>query len=140
MLPSCFMPNSSTESPDIEDFFHVLADNGTSRNLTLVWSIVCQLIIPPGLLSIIIYEKYGSDKRRTFANKMTSSICWSGLAWGLFVHIPWIFRITFGQFNSTACFLMMLSRQVITNQVGPLNSSIMENYQKLQIQMQTVVL
>ena len=108
--------NSSQQLSNDEDFFHVLAENGTSRNLTLAMSIVSQLVIPPGLLSIIIYEKYGSDKRRTFANKMTSSICWSGLAWGLLVHTPWIFRIILGHFGATSCFLMMMFRSVITNQ------------------------
>ena len=109
--------NSSEEFSGDEDFFNVLAENGTSRNVTLAVSIICQLIIPPGLLSIIIYEKFGSDKKRTFANKMTSSICWSGLAWGLLVHIPWIFRIILGRFSATTCFLMMLFRTAITNQV-----------------------
>lgn len=115
------MPNASLNTHetllDTEDFFHILAENSTSRNVTLFISVVLQLMIPPGLFSIILYERYGSDKRRTFANKMVASICWSGLAWGVLVHIPWIFRIMLGHFSSTTCFTMMLFRAVVTSQV-----------------------
>lgn len=112
------MLNSTEKFSDDEDFFSVLSESSTSRNVTLVLSIVGQLILPPGLLLIIIYEKYGSDKRRTFANKMAASICWAGIAWSLFVHVPWIFRITLGHFSPTVCFAMMLFRAVINNQVS----------------------
>ena len=111
--------NTSKISPEcLEDYFCVLSQNGISKTITVVISIISQLLIPPVLLSIILFEKFGSDKRRPFANKLTSSICWSGMSWGILVHIPWIIRVMVGPFPNVVCLGMMLFRKVITNQVS----------------------
>jgi hypothetical protein len=75
-----------------DDFFCVLLENHPTKIVSLTFAYIFLLTLPPCLWSIIWFERFGSDSKRTFVNKILSSLCWCAIEWGVFVHIPYIIR------------------------------------------------
>jgi hypothetical protein len=65
------------ELEDGQDFFSGLFENRPSKLAFVFSSIVGGLVLLPMVYSIIWYERYGSDTKRTMLNKFVSSLCWT---------------------------------------------------------------
>jgi hypothetical protein len=107
----------SDEKPycDFKDFFYGISEKKTSKIVGIIFSITSAPIIALLLYSIIWYEKYGLDKKRTLLNKLVSSICWTAIAGNTFVQIPRLVRSVTCPFPELACFFgEMLRRQILT--------------------------
>ena len=57
------------------DFFKFLMVYGPSEIVSLVFSAVSLVSVPLLLYSIIWFDNFGSDKKRTFINRLVSSFC-----------------------------------------------------------------
>jgi hypothetical protein len=53
----------------------------TSKTVILVISGVLVLVNSAGSYGIIYFERFGSDSKRIFANKMVSAIGWAAIFW-----------------------------------------------------------
>lgn len=67
----------------------------------------------PMLCSIIWFEKFGSDAKRTILNKLVGSVCASALEWCFFVQMPELARYLLGPMPSWMC----LTHTIVKNSV-----------------------
>ena len=98
--------NSSLEcfnQPNNKDFFCGLSENHLSKILAIVFAIVSSPFIILGFYSLIWYERYGQDSKRTIINKLFSSACWVGIEFIILVIIPDTVRYTLGPFPPLIC-------------------------------------
>jgi len=55
------------------DFFSFMMNDGTPvRTVSLIFCCLCVILVPVLLYSLIWFDKYGSDNRRTFENMLNS--------------------------------------------------------------------
>ena len=81
----------------------------------LTYSSICILI--PILYSIIWYEKFGSDKKRTVLNKLVSSVCWCTIVYYTLIQVPELFRIWFGPFPALFCNFQLVIKNALAIQL-----------------------
>ena len=81
----------------------------------LVFLSTCLLI--PIFCSIIWYEKFGSDNKRTVLNKLAASICWCAILIEILVQIPEWIRYCFGPLPSFFCYLHLVFTNTLAIQV-----------------------
>ena len=61
-----------------EDYFSFLLENKFERRVALCISITVLIAGPPMLFSIVWFENFGSDKKRTLLNRLVAMNCWTG--------------------------------------------------------------
>ena len=66
--------------------------------------------------SIIWFERFGSDLKRMFFNQTVSSVCWSIVAWIIFVQIPEMIRYFSTPFSLTFCFVHLWLKNTLQMQ------------------------
>ncbi len=64
------MHNGNVSANRKEDFFSFMMDENPARTFSLIFSSVCALVVPIVQYSLVWFDKYGSDHRRTFENMM----------------------------------------------------------------------
>ena len=100
---------------DRKDFFYAMTENNPSKIVGMIFSVISAPIIVLLLYSIIWFERFGLDKKRTLINKLVSSICWTAIAENTFVQIPRLVRFVTGPFPETAClFIEIIRNQILT--------------------------
>jgi len=97
---------NSTET----DFFSFLIENKYERWICLVISIIAILLVPPFLYSIVWFEKYGSDEKRTLLNRLVSKNCLNGISFLILTQIPEIIRYTYGPLPDLLCSVHMICK------------------------------
>ena len=76
-------------------------------------SILCILVALPGFYSIIWFEQYGSDKKRTLINKLISSSCYAVIFCLVIVQGLYIGRFSYGPLPTKVCFLLTLAKRSV---------------------------
>ncbi len=71
-------------SIDNYNFFSSLIENNPHRYLTVGLCLAMISVILPMFYSIIWYERFGSDMKRTIINQLVSAICWN-VIYGCFI-------------------------------------------------------
>ena len=61
-----------------EDYFSYLLQSKFERRVSLYISIIVLIVGPPMLFSIVWFENFGSDKKRTLLNRLVAMNCWTG--------------------------------------------------------------
>ena len=61
-----------------QDYFSYLLESKFERGVSLFISITVLILGPPMLFSIVWFENFGSDKKRTFLNRLVAMNCWTG--------------------------------------------------------------
>ena len=102
---------------DNSDYFLDLFENRPSKIIAVTSSVVLNMIYLPILYSIIWYEKFGSDKKRTVLNKLVSSICWASICYAIFCQIPLLIRYCKGPLPLWMCYLHIIVSNTITIQL-----------------------
>ena len=90
--------NSSQEIDTKKDFFYAISENTLSKLFSLAFSIMSVPVILLLLYTIIWYEKYGADKKRTILNQLVSSICWTMIAVNACIQVPRFLRYFTGRY------------------------------------------
>ena len=89
---------------DTEDFFSFLMLNSPTKVISVTGAIASFTVVPFLLYSIIWYDKFGSDKCRTFLNMITSSICWLFIEYLLTIQSTEAIRFIWGPMPEVFCF------------------------------------
>ena len=103
------MENSTSQnltnslSNSTEDFFSGVFENRPSKIIFMTFTIVAIPAVLLLLYSIIWYERFGLDVKRTIVNKLTSSFCWIAIQFVIFVNIPDLGRYLFGHYSEKFC-------------------------------------
>jgi hypothetical protein len=71
-----------------DEYFEGLFENRTSKIVVVVVASVFTVVIFLATYGIIWFERFGSDLKRIFINKMVSSVCWTILAWSVIIKVP----------------------------------------------------
>ena len=91
--------------------FAMLYTHNWSMALRVLTSLINIAIVTPMSYSIIWYERFGSDYRRTLLNQLISSICWN-IVFQNMVNVPLeIILTTFGPLGEAFC----LSHMILKN-------------------------
>lgn len=107
---------NNTSSPI--DFYPHITENSPEKIISLTISIVGIIIGPPILLSIIWFEKYGSDKKRTLINIIFAYCCWTYLKYIFLVEVFDVIRYIFGPLPATICYLKVIIRNTLGYIIG----------------------
>jgi hypothetical protein len=100
-----------------DNFFEGLFENRLSKITAAICSFLFSLFTFTLILFIIWFEKYGSDLKRIFINRIVSSICWTALAGIVLVQIP-EFLIFFNHpLPKNFCLLILLLKNALFLQV-----------------------
>ena len=99
------------------DFFCELYKIRPSIIIGEIFVFLSTCILIPTLYSIIQYEKFGSDNKRTVLNKLAASICWCAILIEILVQIPEWIRYCFGPLPSFFCYLHLVFTNTLAIQV-----------------------
>jgi hypothetical protein len=99
------------------DFFQGLFENRPSKIAGVTLASCLTVITVLATSGIIWFERFGSDLRRIFINRMVSSVCWSILAWFLFIQIPDLTMYFYRPFPEVFCFVHLILRNIIVSQI-----------------------
>ena len=90
--------------PESEDFFSGLFENRPSKVIFVIVSIVGGFVLLPLVYSIIWFEHYGVDLKRTLINKSIASMCWCGIYLESFGFWVSSVRFLYGPLPSAVCY------------------------------------
>jgi hypothetical protein len=96
-----FTSNNLTICTD--DFFNGAFENRPSKIVFMTFTIVTLPFVLLLVYSIIWYERFGLDIKRTIVNKLSSSFCWVAIQFILLVNIPDLGRYFFGPYSEHFC-------------------------------------
>ena len=99
------------------DFFCELYKIRPSIIIGEIFVFLSTCILIPTLYSIIQYEKFGSDNKRTVLNKLAASICWCAILIEILVQIPEWIRYCFGPLSSFFCYLHLVIKNTLAIQL-----------------------
>ena len=99
------------------DYFDGLFENRPSKVVGVVSASFLTVTVSLATYGLIWFERFGSDLKRIFINKMVSSICWSILAWFLIIQIPDLVIYFYRPFPEMFCFVHLILRNVIVSQI-----------------------
>ena len=122
---SCYYPSSENGS----DFFVGLFEDRPAKLIAIIFSAVGGCLLVPLLYSIIWFEHFGSDKKRTLINKLVSSLCWTCFEWFFIVQMLDMIRYSFGPLPSFVCSMELhLKYAIFTQQMFFMNGIILARY------------
>ena len=99
-----------------EDFFTGLFENRPSKTFAVIFSCLGGSIVLSLLYSIIWYERFGSDNKRTLLNKLVSSLCWTCFEWFFSIQIVDMFRYVVGPLPQFLCIVELYLKNAIFTQ------------------------
>ena len=102
--------NTKIASASDLDFYHALTDNNVSRIVCLVLSIASIVIGIPHLYSLIWFEKFGSDKKRTILNMFVSQLGFALIGFLAVIQISETVRYIYGPLPYTVCYFQHAAR------------------------------
>ena len=70
-----------TKNYSDENLFNAVFENEGMKVFCVIIAAILSLLISAAAYGIIWFERFGSDMKRIYTNKMVSSICWSILVW-----------------------------------------------------------
>ena len=69
------------------DLYPSLTASSMPHNISIATAFASVIIGPPFLFGIIWFERFGSNLKRTFLNKMVSALCWTCFEWFFIVQV-----------------------------------------------------
>ena len=84
----CQVPDDSNNNTATStDYFAAVFESRVSKISAVSFSAVAGLILLPLVYVIIWFERFGSNLKRTFLNKMVSALCWTCFEWFFIVQV-----------------------------------------------------
>ena len=121
MANKTFIPMDNLQNISVDncenDFFSEVYTIRPSIIIGVILSSVSICIIIPVLYSIIWYEKFGSDNKRTVLNKLAGSVCWYTILLHVLIQIPELIRYCLGPLPSPFCYFHSVIKYVIAIQL-----------------------
>ncbi len=100
-----------------QDFFVELFESGVSKTICLTYSLLTVPILVLTLLSIIWYEKFCSDAKRTLLNRFLSSACWTCIEFVVLVQTADLLRYFYGPLPENFCLIHLSFKNAVVVQV-----------------------
>jgi hypothetical protein len=94
------------------DFYPTLLENNIFRVVCLTLSVFTLLVGLPFIYSVIWFERYGSDKKRTSLNLLFLKINYINIVYLCFIQFPELLRYTYGPLPIFICHVQYISRSV----------------------------
>jgi len=95
--------------------FEAIDSQNVFKTVFILSTILCIILALAGFYSIIWFERFGSDKKRTVLNKLISSTCYVGMFANGFVQSLYAFRFAYGPLPPLLCFWLCLSKRTVIN-------------------------
>ena len=95
------------------DLYSGLTESNLPLILSLIFACLTSIIIPIFLFSIIWYEKFGTDNRRTLLNKLHVCGCWCSLEYIMLAQPIDIIRYLYGPLPKHLCLLARIIKSAI---------------------------
>jgi hypothetical protein len=87
----------------MEDLYPSLTASSVSHDASVGLAVASVVAVPPLLLVVIWFERFGSDKKRTLINMMATKVCWINLLILYTVRAAEIVRFTAGPLPKALC-------------------------------------
>jgi len=94
------------------DHYPTLLENNIFRIVCLIVGILSVFVGVPFIYSVIWFEKFGSDKKRTILNLLVSKINYTFIMYLSFIQLPEIIRYTYGPLPVFVCYWQHISRNI----------------------------
>lgn len=98
-------------------FFDGLCENRPTKIIGIFLAGILPVLACLPALGIIWFERFGSDLKRMFINKIVSSIFWNILAYFFFIQLPDLMFYLCPQFPEQFCFIYLILRNAIIMQI-----------------------
>ena len=95
--------NSETSNLTREDFFYGVNEHTLFKTLICFLCLFLTVVNVLLLYSIIWFEHFGSDLKRTLINKFLVSACWLGIEFEIVLHGTNMIRYAIGPFPASVC-------------------------------------
>ena len=109
--------DSDNQTHNQSDFFPFMTENSASKWAALTLSCIFTAVGPFALYSIIWFEKFGSDKKRTLMNMLFSMVMWTWIVFILVVQVIEIARYIVGPMPGMICILHLVTRYTLVSMV-----------------------
>ena len=106
------------ETTNVTDFYPFMTDSNTVKWVAWAFSCLVAITGPCALYSVIWFERFGSDRKRTLLNMLFSQSCTAGIVYVYVAHIPELIRYVYGPMSSSVCVFQMLARFSLTGMGG----------------------
>ena len=100
-----------------ENFFSGFFQARIPMILSVIFSLLSSSIVVVFLYGIIWFERFGTDNKRTFINKLVSSQCWSLILYFAFCQTADTFVYIVGPYPELLCFFILVIKNSLKAQV-----------------------
>jgi len=76
-----------SETDNKTDYFSFMTETSALKSFCVLFSVMGIILGPLALYSIIWFERFGSDKKRTLLNMLFSMICWTCIGFCLCIQV-----------------------------------------------------
>ena len=97
------------------NYFDGLFEQRPSKIVGVILAFILTIVVVLSTYSIIWFERFGSDLKRIFINKLVSSICWCILAWFLIIQVPDLTMHFYRPFPEPFCYVHLIMRNIIVS-------------------------
>ncbi len=117
------MSNSSFTSLIIEnfkeedDYFAGVFEKRPFTTISLLISLTLSVILLALFLGIVWFDQIRSDSKRIIINRIFCSGCWLSIGYLFLVHLPDLFRYTYGPLPEFVCFYHQVIKNALTQQL-----------------------
>ena len=100
--------NQNSTLNSTSDFFDGVFEKRLSKTFFELFAFIAIPTVVALSYSIIWYERYGQDAKRTIVNKIFSSLCWTSIEFTLLVCIPDLSRYLLGPLPEFLCWFHLI--------------------------------
>jgi hypothetical protein len=111
------MSSNITSNSEDKLFFDGLCENRPSKIIGIILASILPICACFPAAGIIWFERFGSDLKRIFINKIISSVFWNIIAYFVFSQLPDILFYLCLQFPKQFCFIYLTLRNAMIMQI-----------------------
>lgn len=117
---SSLIPSANLTS----DYFDGIFENRLSKIFFVTLTIIAIPVTSILNYSVIWYERFGQDAKRTIVNRMFSSLCWTGIEFSFLVSLPELFRFLCGPLPEWFCWFHLIIKNGIVSKLCSLQTGL----------------
>ena len=107
-------PNvTNVQNFTLEHFFDGLNINRPSKLIAVFAAVLLMSLNSLALVGIIWFERFGSDLKRIFINRIVTSVAWSSMSWYILVQTTDMFLYFYRPLPELICFTNLVVRNTI---------------------------
>ena len=105
-----YVNDATNEDYSDEDYYRLLMENNWTKVSLIAISAASIPFIQSLSVGIILFEKFGSDEKRTLTNRLVALSCWSTVYYLILILFPqfWVYFVR--PLPESCCFLLAILR------------------------------